>query len=372
MLEIKIRTFYPVLSIVLTLALVLGTFVAFAPGQQRATYAAPGDPTLVVTSSGNSGPGTLRDILANFAENGDVITFSPDITSITLESTIYFSQENLTIDGGAGVTITKNSVAIFRLLNSSAEGGLLTLKGLTMSNGNVASDDGSGYGGGVYVGSEDYGGNIALINCTFIGNKADLGGGVFTWGSVVLSNCTFLNNNAEAGGGVYALDTATLSNCTFVGNEAGNSGGGVYADVYAELANCTFIGNTANFGGGVFTYYYCPKLDSCVFAYNTATFGIVYSYANFATPLLIANNSSFFANTLTNNAYPTGVLDSYAGATIYHCSFAGNIKAGTNSAYNIYIEVPSLTIENCLMTLDGLDGHSNMSFGGDNLLGTGT
>src|SRR5690242_14497238 len=39
--------------------------------------------TITVTSSADSGAGTLRDALAN-ANNGDTIVFAPGVTSITL------------------------------------------------------------------------------------------------------------------------------------------------------------------------------------------------------------------------------------------------------------------------------------------------
>jgi hypothetical protein len=57
--------------------------------------------TLVVTSTSDSGPGTLRQAIAE-AGSGDTITFAPALSSqtITLSSTLVIDKD-LTIDGSA-------------------------------------------------------------------------------------------------------------------------------------------------------------------------------------------------------------------------------------------------------------------------------
>ncbi|MCL2150169.1 MAG: hypothetical protein FWH51_04500, partial [Dehalococcoidia bacterium] len=308
---------------------------------------------LLVTSDKDSGSGTLRDILENVAEDGDTIIFAPSITVITLLSEIKFSQKNVTIDGGHGIIISKDISGIFRLFNCTAADSTLTLAGLIFENGNIASNSYyDSFGGGVLIYD-----SATIVNCAFINNKAGSGGGVYI------------------GGGVYTDGSCTISDCTFIGNKAVSNnaysyGGGVSAGFDATLVRCTFTNNSADFGGGVYTYG-IADLDACAFSHNTAQYGIVYSWSAWSTPTIVSD-TTFFANTINNSTYTTGILDAPMGAILRHSTFAGNAKTSTNSVYNVHLEEPSLTIENCLMTLDGLDGHSNMSFGGDNLLGTGT
>ena len=71
--------------------------------------------TLVVTSTADSGPGTLRDAI-NSAAPGDTITFSlPANSVITLTSGQLQIDKNLTINGpGANLLTVKRSAAFAR------------------------------------------------------------------------------------------------------------------------------------------------------------------------------------------------------------------------------------------------------------------
>lgn len=85
-------------------------------------YAAPGDPSLVVTNGNDDGPGSLRTAIAA-AESGDTITFAQGVTTVTLTSgEIAFATQKLTIDGGEGVTIMRSiapETPEFRVLNNN-------------------------------------------------------------------------------------------------------------------------------------------------------------------------------------------------------------------------------------------------------------
>src|SRR5947209_3958618 len=82
---------------------------------------------LVVTSSADSGPGSVRDVLSVANGNGeaDTITFDPSVTKITLTTGHLTISEgtNLTVDGG-GATITGSTpvYSIGELFNVSALG----------------------------------------------------------------------------------------------------------------------------------------------------------------------------------------------------------------------------------------------------------
>src|SRR5471032_3048412 len=113
----------------------------------------------VVTSSADSGPGTLRSAITN-AASGAVITFDPSLsgTTITLSNTLTINT-NLTIDASAlsgGLQINGNgAVQIFDVAFNT----LVFLNSLTITNGH------SGAGGGIYNG-----GTLRLTNCILSGN----------------------------------------------------------------------------------------------------------------------------------------------------------------------------------------------------------
>ncbi len=125
------------------------------------------------------------------------------------------------------------------------------ISGLTIENGFVGGNGGSGNGGGIYVVNS----TATIQNCTLTGNTAiyGLGGGIYDQGAVNLSNCVVTKNAAGyGGGGICNNATMTVTNCVITGNTTTNRGGGLY-NFYGGaliLTNCTFTGNTASNGFG--------------------------------------------------------------------------------------------------------------------------
>ncbi len=195
---------------------------------------------LPTTSSADSGPGSLRQVIAN-AANGAVITFAPALSgrTITLASTLMLTN-NLTIDASAlpgGLQINgSNAVEVF----SVAANHTVVLNSLTITNGQ------GGIGGGIHnVGT------LTLNQCTLAGNSAGAnGGGIGNGGNgtLTLNQCTLAGNSARAnGGGIYITGesaTLTLNQCTLAGNTADANGGGLYASSSLNLINSIVAGNT--------------------------------------------------------------------------------------------------------------------------------
>lgn len=124
--------------------------------------------------------------------------------------------------------------------NDATRGGGMRIDGdLTISNCTFTGNSVIGMGGGVSVNS----GSPRIVNCVFLRNSADAGGGISINGNAVVINCQFLGNSSRAGGGAftgaYAQD---FVGCSFVGNQA-EYGGGIYANT-GQLINCTFVANT--------------------------------------------------------------------------------------------------------------------------------
>jgi len=323
-----------------------------------ATTANAANSALVVKNGNDSGDNSLRDVITN-ANDGDVITFDASVTNITLANQISFDQANLTIDGGGIVTISGNASLPFRLFNSTAASGVLTLRGLRMENGNLTGADEPG--GAVYIA-----GDAALTNCTFANNKGMKGGAVYVTGNITLTNCIFAGNNAgNGGGGLFAEGNAELTDCTFIGNTAIGNGGAVYTASDAVLNNCTFTGNGATtFGGAVYAWNNL-SLNACGFTKNTALYSTAYS----DNGDINADNTSFADNSIhSDDLGITGILQAGTDGNINlrHCTFTNNKKIGSGIVYNI-CTTGTLTAQNCLMTQDGLNENWNGgAISGDN------
>ena len=164
---------------------------------------------LVTTALDDFSVGSLRYQVAACGKGG-TITFASGINTVTLGAAqdIPLTQD-LTIDGGSGVTIDANGQSrIFFIA-----GGTITLKNLTLENGVAA-----GGIGGVGSGGEGAG-----------GGAAGMGGAIFVnAGSLAIANVTFTNNQAAGGSGGSVLSGF------FSGGGGGTGGpGGSSASVIA-------------------------------------------------------------------------------------------------------------------------------------------
>ena len=291
--------------------------------------------TLMVTNSDNDGENSLRDIIAN-ANDGDSITFDTDITFIILESQISFGQTNITIDGGGIVTISGDESESFRLLNSTAVSGTLTLNGLTIENGNLTGDN--QHGGAVYIA-----GNAILTNCTFVNNTAgENGGAVYAARNITLVDCTFADNTSNGfganhgGGAIFANNTIEAENCIFTNNTA-NFGGAIYTSTNAALTlnNCTFSENMVNYSGGAMFLRNIATITGCAFIENTADVfgGVLFATAS---PLLMITNCTMHENITGSGgscAIESGVKTYLFHSTITNNKGGGIFAAGGKSAY---------------------------------------
>lgn len=285
----------------LLLAALLLVSLALTPAPVQAA-------TFTVTSGGDSGSGSLRAAIdsANANPDADTIVFD-GVSTVTLTSDQLEITEDLTIDGGDGVTIQRSSEAgtpnfrIFAISGSETE---VTLDSLTIENGassgggifndngdvrvtgstisesvqngirnengnvtitdSVIRDNGASitFGGGIF----NIGGTVSVTGSTISGNKivsSGNGGGIANnGGDVTVTDSTISDNEAiDGGGGIanYSGGTATVTNSTISGNEAGSvlassSGGGIanFSGGEVTVTNSTISGNVAtNKGGGI-------------------------------------------------------------------------------------------------------------------------
>src|SRR6266545_470214 len=189
--------------------LFLFTLLCAAVISVSSAYAA----TITVTSTADSGMGSLRQALAD-ANDGDTINFDAAVSgTITLTSGELLVNESVTI---SGLTIT----------NGSASGG-------TYPNNS---------GGGIF---NDHAA-LTVNNCALSGNStSNKRGGILNWGALsgnatlTINDSTLSGNSATYGGGGIFNDsvnlgsaTLTINNSTLSGNSANQYGGGIYNDRY--------------------------------------------------------------------------------------------------------------------------------------------
>ncbi|OAV43228.1 T9SS type A sorting domain-containing protein [Lewinella sp. 4G2] len=187
----------------------------------------------VVTSTADSGPGSLRDVVAA-ALPGGVITFdaSTDGTPITLTSGEIVIDKLLTISGN-GVDNTMisggNSSRIFNITPPLAI--TVIMNDLMLTEGNADM------GGAIMVAALTSATltDVSITNSEATGADASMGGGAIAvmGGIVTVASSTFSGNSASgasgSGGAIIVGDggTLTVDGSTFSGNSASRAGGAI-------------------------------------------------------------------------------------------------------------------------------------------------
>lgn len=240
--------------------------------------------TITVTSSADSGAGTLRQALAD-AANGDVITFNLAYpATINLSSQLALMNKSLTITGPGAAKLAISGQDTCRVI--IATGGSNTITGIAITNGRY---EGSGeLGGGVYItsgtllldqcviqnnhyslvtssynggGGIGIGGGYLTVNRCLLQNNAAsglfvdaYGGAINNKGTLRVLNSCVLNNSASYSGAIINQGSMSLFNSTISGNQAALDYGTVYnRSGYAEIVNCTIMDNYSNdHAGGLF------------------------------------------------------------------------------------------------------------------------
>ena len=229
-----------------------------------ATAAKAGPCTNTVSNTLDSGPGSLRDALAN-ATNFETITFCPTVTgTIVLTNGELVVTNSVTILGPGPGLLAVNGNSASRVFHIYPNNLVVTISGLTITNGSA----GVSPGGGIY---NDHA-TTTVSNCTISGNSAGSAGAIYNDGTsagnatMKLVNSTVSGNSATyTTGGIYndgslgGSAALTLVNSTVSGNSASGQYGGIYNDgsssgsAMATVLNSTFSGNSD--GGDVGAFY---------------------------------------------------------------------------------------------------------------------
>lgn len=245
----------------------------------------------------------------------------------------------------------------------------VTFKNIIFTNGTYNS----GWAGAIYTMGH---GNLTVINCTFINNKAEQGGAINGWGNHYIYNTSFINNSASSIGGAYFKDgegDLILENVSFLNNTAVSYGGALYILGYSGydytfnnvlfdnnqglrvgavfsssgsnryFNNVRFTNNRAvdylnisSMGGAYYTTGSNSTFNDCVFKNNTASYGGALEL----DPLM------YYITSVVNNEVITETYISYVN--LNNCTIEDN--HGRVSGGAIYMgqsNVPHVNIAKC-------------------------
>ena len=282
--------------------------------------------TIHVTTTADSGPGSLRQAI-NDAAAGDTIDFNLSYAAtITLTSGELLINKNLTINGPGASNLTvsgNNASRVFHLTPPAT----VTISWLTITKGN------SNGGGGIL--SEEA--PFTLNDCVISNNKAVSGGGILNLyeSSWTMTNCTVSNNTATVeGGGIHnRLGTLTMTDCTVSDNVAVNptsNTGGILNVGTLTMTNCTVSNNTTNGvnngAGGISNGSGQLMLTNCTVVNNAARPGINAKGGIKVAGQVILNNTIVAGNTTDFGRIPSDI----EGGTIAAASHCLIGDAGTS------------------------------------------
>ena len=110
-------------------------------------------------------------------------------------------------------------------------------------------------------------GRLTVVDSTFTGNHATVGGAIWAGDRVSISGSTFSGNSATGGGGAISGVDLTITNSTFSGNTAGISGGAI-ATGGGSITNSTFSGNggVEPGAGGAVSAAYALTIANSIFS----------------------------------------------------------------------------------------------------------
>lgn len=341
---------------------------------------------LTVTSSADSGTGTLRNTITS-AANGDDIRFSTNMT-ILLSSELNISNQTLTIDGASNNIILdgQSNDRIFLIDNDSS----VTLNNLTIQNGRLGANGGAGIyakdstltindsiitsnisvddGGGIFIENSTATINNSTISGNTISGSNLHGGGIASQNSTLTIDSSTISGNVAVGGGMSGAGIslrqtdAAIENSTISSNSAGGNGGGIFIDKSTViLENSTISQNSSSSdGGGIrLDNENSVTIENLTISGNSAKTnggGIDFDSKNEDLSLSIIN-ATIFENSAGGEGGGIYMQNSSGGSAevlVLNSIIAGN-SAG-NSTTNDTIDDNNITIADRGYNLIGVDG----------------
>ncbi|MBR0226261.1 MAG: fibronectin type III domain-containing protein, partial [Thermoguttaceae bacterium] len=311
-------------------------------------------PSTVVTSladvvDANDGVVTLREAITVYANDGDAVTFAPELKggTITLSGSQIVIDKAITVsaralldktNGVPGITIDANSASrIFRIT-----GDTVWLDSIAFAGGN-----GGGAGGAVYA----YHSTLTISNSNFLGNTGTYGGAVYADSStLMISNAGFQNNTIEGEGGGAAINAyrskLILSNSSFQNNSA-YYGGAIYSSYSTlSISNADFQSNTASGlgGGAIGAQVSTLVVSNATIQNNAAEYGGAFDLVS--SELTLSN--TIVAKNRARNA--SALYLTSANVRVFNATLYGNVASNSSSNRTIFVSANShLDVHNTIV-----------------------
>jgi hypothetical protein len=279
---------------------------------------------ITITNTNDSGPGSLRQALAD-ANDGYTINFAVTGT-IGLTTGELLVDKSIAISGPGAETVAVNGNAKSRVFHIGP-GTTVTISGLTITNGNAIND----IGGGIYNDRAA----LALNNCVIETNHADEGGAIYNDGSV------------------SGLATLQISDSSISGNSAG-LGGGILNDGRVEGHATVQITSSSMTGNTGFSVIFSR---ACHFACGQATISIENS--------TLSGNSNGITAELGLGVINSTLSDNGGLAVVtYNGAVISNSTLSEDSGVDINNNGGVVSIENTILKV-GPSGQSIVTGGGN-------
>ncbi len=304
----------------------------------------------LVSNTNDSGPGSLRQAIADDAAGDQPVIFAPSLAgqTITLTSGAITIKNNLTIDGPGAGSLTINGDGNSQIF--AIDSGTVSISGLTFADG-LGSQGGAIYNGGsLTVTNSVFNADTAMNNPSLNPTLDSAGGAIYNASAadLVVTGSTFSNDKAIGAAGPS--------------NNANAYGGAIENAAGADLSgtNDTFVADSAQGGGAYGTdgYNIIDDQQSSP-SYATATFsgasGIVWS-ASTTDPRALEDPNSTSPNRFASTAYATSgqsfsitvtITDGKShDFTLYSLDYDSSIRAETIQVVNpstgaVLLETPS-------------------------------
>ena len=315
------------------LLLLAVSLIPFALAQRTTAKGNRPATTIAVTNGNDSGPGSLRQALAD-AQDGDTINFDPSVSTVTLTTAELAIDKSVTLSGAPQmVTVVRASQTEFRIFHVMP-GHSVEIEGLTISGGHITGDN----GGGILNDNS----TLTIAHCTVSGNAIvsakdvnNTGGGIHNSGTMTLNQVIVNNNNAlycqcgngvPSGGGISNTGTMIVNAGTVQSNMGYWFGGGIYNTGIITITGSTILnnqtGDTGHFGsigGGIVNDGTMTIQDSTISGNTTHGGDLNGGYGGGIS----GNNNTIINSTITGNSalHGGGVA---GGGTIAHTTFSTN------------------------------------------------
>jgi hypothetical protein len=335
--------------------------------------------TLTVTSTADSGAGSLRAAIAASVD-GDTIQFDAALNgqAILLNSGELVIDKNITISNPGpdlltvwtGFAFGESSFRIFHVMPGrfvlieglkiygghadTSGGGILNDQAtLTLNSCRIERNFSDHSGGG--IGNQGASAMLTIVNSTVTinssgGPSSGVGGGINNSGTVLIRNSSVSGNTVNVfpalhsgtAGGISNGGTMEISNSTISGNSAGITAGGILNGGTMTITGSTVRGNSLvrpGYGGGI---------------YNGA-------------PLTI-NNSTISGNSAVFQAssFGGGIYNS-APLTITHCTISDNTSDNGHGG-GIYNAFSTLEIGNTILKAGSSGANLNVNSSGSSMV----